>query len=186
MSTNHSATPVWLSDDGTGCTNHSDPPTHRRPDLTVPRAATRDHITSQYKGSMMFSVLRRAVALAAPLLIASNVAVASEDAVMVVNGGNIEQAIKDNEHLVVEFYAPCEWPRVCSCLHTFRLCVWVGACVSVGGIVWCECVHPGLCAQALYTFRMVLFFGGPNVSTLPRSPNGYSVTCSATFAPQVK
>ncbi|CAM9202220.1 unnamed protein product [Sphacelaria rigidula] len=55
---------------------------------------------------MKFSVLRRAVALAAPLLIASNVAVATEDAVMVVNGGNIEQAIKDNEHLVVEFYAP--------------------------------------------------------------------------------
>lgn len=60
---------------------------------------------------MKFSVLRRSVALVAPLLIskvAAEAAVATEDAVMVVTASNIEQAIKDNEHLVVEFYAPCE------------------------------------------------------------------------------
>lgn len=53
--------------------------------------------------------MRRAVALVAPLLVskvAADAAAATEDAVMVVTASTIEQAVKDNEHLVVEFYAP--------------------------------------------------------------------------------
>lgn len=60
---------------------------------------------------MKLSVLRRAVALVAPLLVskvAADAAAATEDAVMVVTASTIEQAVKDNEHLVVEFYAPCK------------------------------------------------------------------------------
>lgn len=55
-----------------------------------------------------------AAVFAAPLLLSlSEVAraadVATEEAVMVLTGDTIEQAIKDHSHLVVEFYAPCEF-----------------------------------------------------------------------------
>lgn len=63
---------------------------------------------------MKFLGLRSAAVLAAPLLLSlSEVAraadVATEDAVLVLNADTIEQAVKDHSHLVVEFYAPCEW-----------------------------------------------------------------------------
>lgn len=63
---------------------------------------------------MKFFGLRSAAILAAPLFLSlSEVAraadAATEDAVMVLTADTIEQAIKDNSHLVVEFYAPCEW-----------------------------------------------------------------------------
>lgn len=65
---------------------------------------------------MKFSALRRAAAFAAPVLLLSLREVAQaadavlEDGVMVLTGDTIEQAIKDHSHLVVEFYAPCEFP----------------------------------------------------------------------------
>lgn len=63
---------------------------------------------------MKFFGLRSAAVLAAPLLLSlSEVAraadVATEDAVLVLTADTIEQAVKDHSHLVVEFYAPCEW-----------------------------------------------------------------------------
>lgn len=79
--------------------------------------------------------MRSAVALAAPLLMSlSEVARAADaaiadDGVLVVTAETIEKAIKDHEHLVVEFYAPCEYMRVCvhsskglSDLSTVRIC----------------------------------------------------------------
>lgn len=64
---------------------------------------------------MKFSALRRAAAFAAPVLLMSLREVAHaadavfDDGVMVLTGETIEQAIKDHSHLVVEFYAPCEY-----------------------------------------------------------------------------
>ncbi|CAM9271262.1 unnamed protein product [Scytosiphon promiscuus] len=61
---------------------------------------------------MKFPALRRAALLAAPVLLLSlqDVARAADavvdDGVLVLTGDTIEQAIKDNSHLVVEFYAP--------------------------------------------------------------------------------
>lgn len=72
---------------------------------------------------MRFSALRQAAVLAAPVLLLSLSEVARaadaimEDGVMVVTGDTIEQAIKDHSHLVVEFYAPCEFRSSSRALH---------------------------------------------------------------------
>ena len=111
---------------------------------------------------MRFSALRRAAVLAAPVLLLSLSEVARaadaimEDGVMVVTGDTIEQAIKDHSHLVVEFYAPCEFRSSSRALHQ--------RCPREGSVlVYVLCGIGGVTSLACFAERLECSF------VLPRS-----------------